>query len=108
MEKFNDFMENIKSKIIIIKKHHCVDCVKLVDLFESIHLDQKYYSTFYIEDSEDDDLVDYLRREFKSYPMVFVNKKYIGNYKDIKTSVAFGLFSDILKNELDIDIDIDV
>ena len=96
---------------ILFKIPGCVNCTKLSGLFDDMGLSSRYTVINIADlDQDQEDAVDFLQRKTNSrtFPMIFINNVYLGDYHEVRRKIDFGLFHDILKKELDICIEIDV
>lgn len=105
-----DVLDN--NKFILFKIPGCPNCIKLSNMFDFIGLQSKYVviNINEIDHIEYNDILDFLEKttNTRSFPMVFMNKKYIGNYNSIKDRIDLGTFGWLLKQELGIDTEINV
>lgn len=92
------------NKLVLISKSACPNCVKLKAFFNEKQISYLTVSIEeYLEDTDDDDKVfgeiDFLKKtwEITSYPMTFINGKYIGNYNHILNMNTFGQLDSILE-----------
>lgn len=95
---------------VMFKIPGCTNCTKMAEMFNSVGL-EKNYSIINLADLDNmDDVLSSLKETTKTsmFPMIFINKKFIGSYKEVKQMIEFGTFGDILKNELNITLTIDV
>jgi glutaredoxin len=97
---------------VVFKIPGCKNCLKMTDLFDSLGLQSKYsvINIAEIGDVDYDDIVIFLKQitNSKMFPMIFVRGKYIGSYNEVKDQIELGFLYDILKKELNIEVDIDV
>lgn len=89
--------------LAVLKIPNCGNCAKMCALFDEI--DATPYSLIDISDLESihfDDVMEYLESVTKTrtFPMVFVNGQYIGDYKEVVRKHEVGLLHDILLTEL--------
>ena len=99
-----------ENPFVIFKIPGCTNCTKMAELFNSVGLENNY-SILNLADLDDmDDVLSSLKEITKTsmFPMIFIHKKFIGSYKEVKQMIEFGTFGDILKNELNITLTIDV
>lgn len=97
---------------ILLKIPGCVNCKKLIHLFESIGLQSKFVviNIAELSDINYEEMVNFLenKTDDNQFPMVFINGQYIGSYKEIVEKITFATFHDLLENELNIRIEVDV
>lgn len=95
---------------VMFKIPGCMNCTKMSNLFDEVGLKNQYKVINLADFDEMDEILSSLKDSTQTsmFPMIFVNKKYIGSYKEVKDMIGFGSFNDILKHELNISLTIDV
>lgn len=108
-KKFNDLL-NTNDKILIISKNDCPNCKKLKEIFDTLDINYNIY--LYEETKEEIDsnfeFKTYLKELTKSkmFPFCFVDKEYIGSYKEVQNYFCTGKLKEIL-NKIGIDYEED-
>ena len=92
-----------KYPLLVLKIPNCVNCSRICYFLDELNVS---YTVVNVIDLDFDDTIDYLERvtNSRTFPMVFVKGKYIGNYKEIKRKYEVGLLSDIFRDELNVEI----
>lgn len=98
-------MESVlkSNPLTVLKIPNCGNCSKMCALFDEI--DATPYSLIDISELDSisfDEVMDYLEAvtNTRTFPMVFVNGRYIGDYKEVVRKHEVGLLQEILLKEL--------
>ena len=99
-----------ENPFVMFKIPGCTNCTKMAQMFNDVGLENKYTVINLAVLDDMDDVLFSLKETTKTslFPMIFINKRFIGSYKEVKQMIEFGTFGDILKNELNITLTIDV
>lgn len=99
-----------ENPFVMFKIPGCTNCTKMAQQFNSVGLHGQYSVINLDELDEMNDVLESLieKTNTSMFPMIFVNKRFIGSYKEVSNMIEFGSFGDILKSELNISLIIDV
>lgn len=93
-----------KEPVVVLSKKICGNCSRLKSLLNSMRIEFKdVVVEDYAELYEDDDFIFDEIQDLKarwsimSYPMMFINAKFVGHYSEIQQLLMFGKFEKLLE-----------
>ena len=108
MLSMNELLQ--QNSFVIFKIPGCSNCIKMANIFDNLGLGNDY-NVVNLDDLDNMEIILSSLKEITKaslFPMIFVNRKYIGSYKEVKQMIDFGSFGDILKKELGLSLIVDV
>lgn len=89
--------EIINEPVVILKIPSCPNCQKSMTLLESIGVKYTLIDITKV-DLEFEDIMEYLQRktETRTFPMIFCNGRYVGDYKEIDNLHRIGVLESLL------------
>ena len=103
------FLLNIlkNKKMLVVSKNNCIECSKLYAFLKDRKINFEFFNINEMVDHDEfDDVMDdieYLKKiyDIREYPILFIENKYIGNFKMVSKMDTFDEFTNIL-DECDI------
>lgn len=91
-----------ENSIVVVKINGCSNCTKLMNILDESKVD---YVTFNISEQCDDDFEQTMtelitHNPTRTFPMLFINNSYIGDYNYIQTMHHTGLFIKYIEEHL--------
>jgi glutaredoxin len=89
--------EIINEPIVILKIPSCPNCQKAMQLLESIGVKYTLIDITKV-DQEFDEIMAFLEKktQTRSFPMIFCNSRYVGDFKEIENLHRIGVLESIL------------
>ena len=89
--------EIINEPVVILKIPHCPNCQKAMRLLESIGVKYTLIDITKV-DLKFDDIIEYLQKktDTRTFPMIFCNSRYIGDYREIENLHRIGVLESLL------------
>ena len=96
-----------ENSIVVVKIDRCTNCTKLMNTLDEFKLN---YVTFNVSETSDDDFEQTMtelekHNPARTFPMLFVNASYVGDYNYIQTMHHTGLFIKYIEEHLGIIIE---